>query len=75
MKQIFNYIVFVLLLITTSEVSAKCRRVAVVKYQQQYGWSKKYTVEVTFMTGYELNQATRSYDYNFIFRLCNNILG
>jgi hypothetical protein len=64
MKQIFNYIVFVLLLITTSEVSAKCRRVAVVKYQQQYGWSKKYTVEVTFMTGYELNQATRSYDYN-----------
>jgi hypothetical protein len=44
--------------------AAKCRRFATVKYQQKYGWSKKYTVEVTFMTGMELNQATSSYDYS-----------
>ena len=47
-----------------TNAEARCRRVATVKYQQQYGWSKKYTVEVTFMTGMELNQATSSYDYS-----------
>lgn len=47
-----------------TNVDAKCRRTATVKYEQQNGWSKKYTVEVTFMTGYELNQATTSYDYD-----------
>lgn len=46
-----------------SDASAKCQRVATVKYQQQFGWSKKYTVEVNFMSGYELNQATKSFDY------------
>jgi len=55
---------FVFLFGFLAEVEAKCRRVATVKYEQQYGWSKKYTVEVTFMTGYELNQATSSYDYS-----------
>jgi hypothetical protein len=47
-----------------SNTEAKCRRVATVKYQQQYGWSKKYEVEVTFMTGMELNQATNSFNYS-----------
>jgi hypothetical protein len=43
---------------------AKCRREATVKYQQEYGWSKKYTVEVSFMTGLELVRATNSFDYD-----------
>jgi hypothetical protein len=28
------------------------------------GWSKKYTVDVTFLTGNELNQATKTFDYS-----------
>ena len=34
------------------------------KYKTEYGWSKKYTVDVTFMTGSELNMATRTFKYN-----------
>lgn len=30
---------------------------------QEYGWSKKYTVEITFLTGFELNQATGTSNY------------
>jgi hypothetical protein len=61
---------FILILTTVFSLTlsvnaeAKCRRVAIVKYQQQYGWSKKYEVEATFMTGYELNQATGTFDYD-----------
>lgn len=45
------------------ESQASCKRIATVKYQQEYGWSKKYTVEVTFLTGMELNQATETSNY------------
>jgi hypothetical protein len=34
-----------------------------VKYWTQEGWSKKYTVDVTFMSGFELNDATNSLRY------------
>lgn len=54
---------FILSIAFWSNAEAKCRKVATVKYEQQYGWSKKYTVEVTFMLGAELNQATNSFDY------------
>ena len=45
---------------------AKYRRTATVKYQKQYGWSKLYTVEVNFMSGHELNIATKTISYDAI---------
>jgi hypothetical protein len=57
-------LVFVLLLLFVLNIEAKCRRIATVKYQKLYGWSKSYTVEVQFMSGSELNDATESYNYN-----------
>ena len=30
----------------------------------EVGWSKKYTVDVTFISGYELNDANRSFTYS-----------
>lgn len=33
------------------------------KYRTNYGWSKAYQVEATKVSGYELNTATRSYDF------------
>lgn len=48
----------------TSDIFAKCRREAKVKYETTYGWSKLYSVEVIFLTGLELNRATTSIDYN-----------
>ena len=63
-----NLLAFALVIISQfllfSNAEAKCVLKATVKYQQQYGWSKKYTVNVTFMSGMELNQATTSYDYS-----------
>ena len=43
---------------------AKYRQTCEVHYKTNNSWSKKYTVEVTFMTGFELNQATNSFKYN-----------
>lgn len=57
-------ILLIISLIAFGSINAKCRRIATVKYQQEYGWSKKYTVEVNFMTGMELNKATQSYKYD-----------
>ncbi|HXC03376.1 MAG TPA: hypothetical protein VNZ86_01415 [Bacteroidia bacterium] len=34
-----------------------------MKYLTQEGWSKKYTVNVTFVSGTELNEATNSFNY------------
>jgi hypothetical protein len=44
--------------------NAQCQRVATVKYEQQNGWSKKYNVNVTFMTGSQLNKATNSLNFS-----------
>lgn len=64
-EKLFGLLLAIILSIAiSSNAEAKCRRVATVKYQQQFGWSKKYTVEVTFMAGMELNQATSSFDYS-----------
>lgn len=35
-----------------------------VKYRANYGYSKYYTIDVTFLTGREINKATKSYDYD-----------
>jgi hypothetical protein len=53
-----------LLLVLSLTSTAKFRQRVNIKYQKEYGWSKYYTVEATFMMGYELNMATRSYDYS-----------
>jgi hypothetical protein len=57
-------IILALMLIISTTGNAKFRQIVNIKYQTDYGWSKYYNVEVTFMMGYELNMATRSYDYS-----------
>jgi len=46
------------------ESQARCRIKAQVRYRQQYGWSKVYTVDVTLISGRELNEATQSNNYS-----------
>lgn len=65
--KINNIILILVLTITVfsaEELESKCRRDAKVKYMTEYGWSKLYDVEVIFMTGYELNTATNTFNYN-----------
>ena len=56
------FIVF--FVITPLFTSAKYRQTCEIKYKKNSDWSKKYKVEVTFMSGYELNQATNSFKYD-----------
>ena len=51
-------------IISTNFLYSKCRRIAEVKYQTESGWSKKYQIEVTFISGSELNDATNSYKFS-----------
>jgi len=53
-----------LLLFLIFNVSAKYVQTSIVSYMTQDGWSKKYTVDVTFISGSELNDATSSYKYS-----------
>ena len=57
-------IVLLLLIAFSLSVNSNCRRYANVKYMTSSGWSKKYYVQVNFLTGYELNQATSSFNYS-----------
>ena len=50
-------------LIFTTNVEAKYTQTCIARYMTEEGWSKKYTVDVTFISGYELNEATSSYKY------------
>ena len=43
---------------------AKHTQTCKVKYRNNYSWSKYYTVDVTFLSGHELNKATKSFDYD-----------
>jgi hypothetical protein len=70
MKTYFNYsslckiifTLFFLLLINVAE--AKCTIEGKAKYRKDYGWSQYYSVEISFLSGHELNQATKTYDYD-----------
>lgn len=42
---------------------AKYVQTCKIKYKTNYEWSKYYTVEVNFLTGSELNSATRTFNY------------
>jgi hypothetical protein len=64
MKQKLLFLICLFTLFSFSDLYAKYSRTASVKYKQEYGWSKTYTVEVNFLTGYELNQATSTYNYD-----------
>jgi hypothetical protein len=57
-------LILIMLLALGLSAEAKFTESLSIKYQTQRGWSKYYDVDVTFMTGYELNQATRSNDYS-----------
>jgi hypothetical protein len=45
-------------------VQAKYTQTCKVKYKKDYGWSNYYTVDVTFMSGTELNRATKTFNYD-----------
>ena len=45
-------------------VQAKYTQKCIVQYATEDGWSRKYNVDVTFLSGSELNEATNSYRYS-----------
>lgn len=55
---------FLTVLILCGVADAKYTQTCGVKYKKNFGWSDYYTVDVTFMSGAELNKATKSYDYS-----------
>ena len=57
-------ILLIAIFVLSSNVEAKYVQTAKAKYKKEYGWSQYYTVEITFISGYELNKATRTYDYS-----------
>jgi hypothetical protein len=59
MKQII--ILSILFSFLTTSVEANYVQTCEVKYMTHDGWSKKYTVDVTFISGSELNKATNTY--------------
>ncbi len=62
MKKII--LLFTLTFLISFNVGAKYIQTCVVKYMTEDGWSKKYTVRTTFLTGKELNDATESFNYS-----------
>jgi len=52
-----------LAILAVAPMNAAVRRFCKVSYQREYDWSDEYKMEVTFMTGYELNKVTRTFDY------------
>ncbi|MCC9019002.1 hypothetical protein [Flavobacterium lipolyticum] len=57
-------LLFIAFIFITLNASAKYVQTCTVRYMTQDGWSKKYVIEVTFLTGSELNEATNSYKYS-----------
>jgi hypothetical protein len=62
MKRIIILLFLAIFLCFKSE--AKYTQTCVARYMTQEGWSKKYTVDITFMSGTELNEATNSFKYS-----------
>jgi hypothetical protein len=62
MKKLVFILTAILLLCFKAE--AKYTQTCVARYMTQEGWSKKYTVDVTFISGSELNEATNSFKYS-----------
>lgn len=53
-----------MILIIVGVADAKYTHTCGVRYKKNFGWSDYYTVDVTFMSGSELNKATKSYNYS-----------
>lgn len=71
MKKLLPVLFFLFITLLQSVCSyAAIRRYCMVRYATEYGWSKTYTVEVQFMTGYELNKATNSFQYDSYDKYC-----
>jgi len=51
------------ILLFTSSSFGEIHRLCKVSYQTESGMSNGYTMEVTFISGFELNQATNSFSY------------
>lgn len=65
MKRLFFTLLLISsLLVSAHSVQAKYRKECIVRYATQNGWSKAYQVEVTFLTGFELNEATGRMSYS-----------
>jgi len=52
---------FLLLTFVITSVFAKYTQTCEVRYETESGWSKAYTVDVSFLTGSELNTATNTF--------------
>ena len=61
MKHFFFLLIIILF---TANIQAKCRKQCQVSYSTSSGWSKKYSLEVTFLTGWELNTSTKTFNYS-----------
>ncbi|MDY0142408.1 MAG: hypothetical protein RBR97_11005 [Bacteroidales bacterium] len=61
MKKII--ILFVCLVILALDANAKYTQTCKAKYKRNYDWSEYYTLDITFMSGSELNKATKTYKY------------
>ncbi|MDC7228386.1 MAG: hypothetical protein PQJ61_16605 [Spirochaetales bacterium] len=55
--------IIVLLVCSTQILEASVQRLVKVSYQTRTGYSDEYAMEVTFLTGQELNKATNSFNY------------
>lgn len=53
-------IIFITLILFIFTCNASIKRICHVQYQNNGSWSQIYQMEVTFLTGLELNQATSS---------------
>lgn len=51
--------------LSLSPCNAAVRRICLVAYETRSGYSDDYKMEVTFLTGQELNTATKSFNYMF----------
>jgi hypothetical protein len=61
----YKYILVIFITFASlSTLNAKYVQTCKVKYKQDFSWSDYYTIEVTFMSGTELNKATKSFDYD-----------
>jgi hypothetical protein len=71
MKNIMRILIFILILqIVPLALNAEVRRLCKVSYETEDAWSDEYTVEVTFVTGRELNKAARSFNYSAYSNYC-----
>jgi hypothetical protein len=70
MKLGIVYIITFISLTLPIDTSASIKRMCIVQYQTEDGWSKEYKMEAEFVTGSELNERTHSYKYKTFKNYC-----